>query len=126
MIGNILGLALSLIPQESALLYRWQTRSENAVGFDVDGFGPPEPLAGRIQPVDRARYGYLGLDASKSYITIYSPTLMQDLTRDSNPDQIEYKGRRYRVMNRSDWTAYADFVGVMAVDIGPASGGLTP
>lgn len=126
MLGNILSLALGVIPKKEALLYRWQKRETNKIGFDVDGFGPPEPLTGSIQPVDRTRYGYLGLDASKSYITIFSASPMQDLTRDSNPDQVEWNGRRWRIMNSSDWKAYADFIGVLAIDIGPATGGETP
>lgn len=126
MLGNILSLALGVIPMKEAKLFRWIRRDKNEIGHLVDCFAPGTPLTGSIQPVDRTRYGYLGLDGSKSYITVYSPMLMQDLTRDANPDQIEYMGRRYKVINRSDWKGYADFTGVLAIDIGPAAGGETP
>lgn len=122
-IGNIFALAMSVIPQQSATLYRWQGRAVNERGLDVDAFGPPEALAGcSIQPVDRSRYGYFGLDAGKSYLTVYSAAKVGDLTRNENPDQIEYAGRRYRVMNRSEWHAPAGYNGMLIVDIGPAAG----
>ena len=123
MFANILGLALSVLPKQTALLYRWQGRGRSpATGQDVDVFGAPESLIGNIQPVDRTRYGYMGLDAAKSYIAIYASVPIADLSRDRNPDQIEYQGRRYRVMSAADWRSYAGFSGHLAVDIGPAIG----
>lgn len=123
MIGNILGLALSVLPKQSALLYRWQGRGRSpATGHDIDVFGAPEGLIGNIQPIDRMRYGYMGLDATKSYIAIYTSMPIADLSREHNPDQIEYQGRRYRVMSAADWKSYAGFSGHLAVDIGPATG----
>ena len=120
MIENILGLALTVIPTQEALLFRWQGREINAIGFDEDVFADPVPLTGSIQPIDRSRYGYMGLDASKGYVAVYCPDLVQGLTKTLNPDQIEYQGRRYRVMVDTDWSGPAGFTGVMAVDIGPA------
>jgi hypothetical protein len=120
LIGSILKTALSVIPRQEALLYRWTGRTTNARGLDEDAFAPPEILGGSIQPVDRSRYGYFGLDASKNYITAYAGDPIRVLTRVSNPDQIEYLGRRWRVMNGTDWHGPADFIGILAEDVGPA------
>jgi hypothetical protein len=121
MLDGILKAALSVIPKQEALLFRWTGKTENARGLYEDSFAAPEVITGSIQPVDRARYGYFGLDATKGYITVYSGALIRDLTRTNNPDQIEYKGRRYRVMNMTEWHGPADFAGVLAEDIGPAA-----
>ena len=122
MIEKILALAMTVIPQQQALLFRWVGRETNDIGFDVDTFAPPVPLTGSIQPVDRSRYGYMGLDASKSYIVIYSQQLAQPVTQTDNPDQVAYMGRRYRIMSAADWHAPADYTGFMAVDIGAENG----
>jgi hypothetical protein len=123
LIGGILKTALSVIPRQEALLYRWTGRTTNTRGLHEDAFAPGEVISGSIQPVDRSRYGYFGLDASKGYITAYSDALISDLDRTRNPDQIEFAGRRYRVMGRADWHCPADFTGVLAEDIGPAAQG---
>lgn len=122
MIETILNLALSVVPRQEARLYRWHGRKTNAVGLDVDVFAAPVPLTGSIQPVDRSRYAFMGLDAARSYIAIYSSTRAEALTRTANPDQVEYLDRRYRIMNAADWQVPANYSGLMAVDIGPATG----
>lgn len=122
MIRSILKTAMSLIPKQSAVLYRWQGRITNDRGLDVDTYSPAESFTGSIQPVDRSKYEYMGLDATKGYITVYTTQIIVDLTRTHNPDHIEYGGRRYKVLNRSDWHSPADFNGLMAMDIGPATG----
>lgn len=121
MIRNIFGLASRLLPKQQALLFRWKGRELNERGLDVDAFEPPVIITGIIQAVDRSRYGYMGLDAAKSYIAVYATVPLADLTRTGNPDQLEYSGRRYRVLNRSEWTKTADYDGVLAMDIGPAT-----
>ena len=120
MMQGIFKMAMSVLPRQQARLFRWTGRETNARGLDVDAFAPPVTISGSIQAVDRSRYGYFGLDAAMSYITVYSDTPIQDLTRTENPDQLEYAGRRYRILNRSEWTGPADYDGVLAVDIGPA------
>lgn len=120
MIENILGMALTLIPEQTALLFRWISRETNEFGIDVDTFAHPVPLIGSIQPVDRSRYGYMGLNDSKSYIVIYSTEIARTVTNTENPDQVEYMGRRYRVMSAADWRVPAGYTGFMAVDIGGA------
>ncbi|MDR2745588.1 MAG: hypothetical protein LBB66_10420 [Desulfovibrio sp.] len=120
LIAGILKTALSVLPKREALLFRWTGRTTNARGLHEDAFAPAEVISGSIQPVDRSRYGYFGLDGAKGYITVYADALISDLTRTGNPDQIEYRGRRYRVMNRTEWHETADFNGVLAEDIGPA------
>ncbi|MDL2313389.1 hypothetical protein LJC36_00235 [Desulfovibrio sp. OttesenSCG-928-C14] len=117
MIRNILGLAMTIIPKQEALLFRWTGRESNDLGLDVDTFDPPVPLKGSIQPVDRTRYAYLGLDASKKYISVYSTTLAGTVTKIKNPDQIEYQGSRWEVMADTDWHAPADYSGLLAVQI---------
>lgn len=119
-VGNIFALAMGVVPRQAALLHRWQGRTTNDRGLDEDSFAPPEEITGSFQPVDRSRYGYFGLDASKSYLTVYSTAVADDLTRTTNPDQIVYQGRRYRIMSRSEWHAPADYNGMLIVDIGAA------
>lgn len=123
MIEGILALALSVLPAQTARLYRWTGKTRNDRGLEVDTFAEPAAITGSIQPVDRSRYVYFGLDAQKGYISIYSTAYVRDLTRTTNPDQVEYMGRRYRVVNRSDWHAPSDYNGVLAVDIGEAKDG---
>ena len=115
---NLFGMALSVLPKQTGTLYRWQSRIVNQIGLEVNDYGPGESLTGSFQAVDRARYEYLGLDASKTYIMIYADKAIDDTTRSRNPDQIAWQGERYEVVNRADWTALAGFNGVMAVLIG--------
>lgn len=115
---NLFGMALSVLPKQKGTLYRWQSRSVNEVGLDVNTYGPGEPFTGSFQAVDRVRYERLGLDAGKTYIMIYADTALDDLTRGKNPDQVGWQGERYEVMGRADWNALAGFNGVMAVLIG--------
>lgn len=123
MIQNILGLALTAIPVQQARLYRWKGRKTNDRGLDVNTFYLPEPLTGSIQPVDRKRYELYGLDSSKDYISIYSKSFASTVTHTENPDEVEYGGRRWRLVASADWHAPSDYSGMLAVDIGPASGG---
>lgn len=118
---NLFGMAMSVLPRQTAVLYRWQNRQTNAIGLDVDSYAA-EPLTGNIQAVDRARYDRLGLDAAKSYITVFTDTPIDDLTRTKNPDHIGWQGERYEVLNRAGWNVQAGFNGVMAVCIGPDKG----
>lgn len=119
---NLFGMAMSVLPKQQAVLYRWQGRQTNAVGLDVDNYAPGENFTGSIQAVDRARYERLGLDAAKSYITVFTDVTIDDVTRTKNPDHIGWQGERYEILNRADWTVLAGFNGVMAVRIGADDG----
>lgn len=120
MIETILPLAMTVLPKQTAKLYRWKDRSVNSRGLEEDVFETPVALAGSIQPVDRTRLAFFGLNEMQSYISIYTTEPLRAMTDTANPDQVEYAGRRYGVMSCADWQAPAGYTGILAVDIGPA------
>lgn len=122
MINNILALAMTVIPKQQAQLYRWQGKVINSRGLEEDVFDTPVALVGSIQPVDRTRLAFFGLNEAQSYISIYTTEPLRALTDTTNPDQVEYEGRRYGIMSCADWQAPAGYTGVLAVEIGPADG----
>jgi len=119
---GILKLALSVLPkQQDATLHCFTGRVTNAVGLDENAYAPGVPLEQcSIQPIDRSRYGYMGLDASKGYIAVYASIPIDDVRRDRNPDYIVWQGRKWEVVNRANWTQHSGFNGVVCMDVGPA------
>lgn len=123
---NLLHTALSMVPKQTATLHRWKGRVQNDRLLEVDVYLDPVSITASIQPVDRSRFQYMGLDASKSFVAIYATQDVLALMQTGNPDVIDWMGRRYRVENRADWHGTADYTAALAVDIGPAPEGVGP
>lgn len=116
--GNILGVALGAIRAQLVGYHAWQSRAPDAKGVLKDVFAARVEIAGSMQPVSRDRVQFLGLDASKSYATLYAPGLAQPVSRDRGADKFDYAGRVYAAEGKTDWTAQDGWNGVLLVDVG--------
>lgn len=119
--GNILNVALGAIRAQLVGYHAWQSRAPDAKGVLKDVFAARVELAGSMQPVSRDRVQFLGLDASKSYATLYASAVVNPVSRDRGADQFDYAGRRYAVEGNVNWFAQDGWQGVLMVDVGPAA-----
>jgi len=126
--SNLLRLALSVLGKSSVNYFQYAGVAQGPTGLDTATYDPAITIiTGTVQPVNTARYQEFGLDFSKRYIVWFVPNLNAvDLSRnpDISGDVIEFKGRRFQLMNNTDWFQIDGWMSPMAVDIGPATGAL--
>lgn len=122
MLVNLLEHALpiinNVIDQTSGTFqFRSQESEEvNEIGNPVASYGPWIPCQGAVQPVQRSRYEALGLDWSKKYINCWGSVLMNTIDKDTQPDQILWRGRLWNVTAVNDWNYHNGWVNVTACE----------
>lgn len=117
---NLLATAQTVIGKQDYQIIKWLSKTTNAIGLDVDVYGPPENRTGSVQPVSRNNYQNLGLDFSKIYIQIWDVDLIDVLNRSENADQIIFNGGKYKALPDVDWSASGDWNSVLCVRISDA------
>lgn len=117
--SNILALALTVITPTPVVILPFASRALNTIGQWVTTYGDAVTIMGSVQAVPRSVYKQLGLDWQKSYIAIYSVSLMQDLTRGTSGDLVQWNGRQYEIQSKNDWRPIDGWSGILAVDVGP-------
>lgn len=119
MFGNLVDIALSVIPSQTVNYYKATARTETPAGYIVSEFAPAVVVArGSVQAVARSKYQILGLELSKKYVTWFVPQLdVVSLERDTSGDQFEYNGARYQTESVTDWKAQDGWLEVLAVKI---------
>jgi hypothetical protein len=115
--GNILNLALSRIGTDTITYYQYVSRVNNASGIKVASYAAPVPMQGSMQAVPHTMLAMLGLDLGRDYAMFYTQSTVNDLERNSAPDQYSYGGHRYEVVSNTDWNMPQGFTGVLAVRI---------
>ncbi len=116
--SNLLQQALSVIRPTTLNVYRYIDRSVNSIGLDVATYATPECIEGSVQALDRGSYSRLGLDYAKRHILIWlTAGDLSDLNRGRAPDQIGFNGRRYEIVDETDWVPIDGWARVIAVEI---------
>lgn len=115
--GNLLNLALTVIPKQSVEWFRDNGKTTNEIGLDVTTFVDGGIIKGSFQPVPRDKLQELGLDYNKSYCNFFVSTNMIDLTRDKSGDQFVFAGERYQVISNTEWFQIDGWNGSMAVKL---------
>ena len=123
--SDLLTLAMSVLGSSSVDYYAFSSRTPNIAGIDVTNYLPAVTYdQGSVQAIARQNYQRLGLDYNKRYIIWYIPDVdAVDLARDVSGDVIETLGRRWELVGAQDWLQIDGWRSLMAVDIGPATGG---
>ena len=116
--NQIFGIAMGVLPKDTALLRRFTGRTLTPEGLYVNAYSEAQPIVASIQPIDRSRYGHMGLDVAKGYIAVYTQTPLDDVNTDKNPDFLIWQGRAWEVVNRANWTQTGNFNGVVCMDKG--------
>lgn len=117
--SNLLNMALTVIAPQTVKLFKTTARAANAIGMQVSAYAAPVNVRGSFQPVPRNLYQQYGLDFNKNYATFYVSALIQDVTRATGGDQVEFGGRRYQVLSENDWIQVDGWTAPLLVDIGP-------
>ena len=118
--GNTLKLALSVLGKQAVSYYATSGRTLNINGVYEVTYATPVTIYGSLQPMERTLMEQMGLEFNKSYVTFYISRFIQDVTRASAGDQFTYAGRRYQVLNDTNWFNVDGWVGLTASDIGAA------
>lgn len=122
MFGDLLDLALSVIPSQTVNYYKALSTTKTPAGFIQPAFAARVVVErGSVQAVSRSKYAYLGLELSKKYVTWFVPQVdVIALERNTSGDQFEYNGERFQAESVTDWFAQDGWLEVLAVKIGPA------
>lgn len=125
--GNILLDALTLIDSQEVIWYSEQGRTLNAAGKYVNNYAAGVTVyAGSVQAVPRSNYIQNGLDFARNYVTWYVPLFdVQSLARMKGGDVFEWNNMRYQAINPNDWFAQDGWVGMLGIELGPATGATT-
>lgn len=116
---NLLNAAHKLIPPVTVFWRRAISRTHNPRGQWITEYAPAVPLRCSFQPIERAKYEYMGLDLNKHYFVLYGSADLLTVERDISGDTVDYQGRRYQFEDAVDWFAYNGWRGIVCVDIGP-------
>lgn len=117
---NLLRIAGRVIRFQRALWRAWTGRTENHLGQWVSEYGPPVTIRGSWQPVQRDRYEQQGLEFARKYVNFYTSHPIRGIETDRGSDLIDYRGRRYEVVDVEPWDAEDGWSHVLLVDIGEA------
>lgn len=115
---NIFASASRLIPQRNYQYLQFSNNSINDVGIVANSYSTEITIKANIQPVNRSVYEQFGLDMQKTYYTVFSSTLMQDLQRDVTGDQVIFNGKTLQIEStQGDWNSQYGFNSYLAVQI---------
>ena len=70
-LGNLLELALSVLPAVNFYYRHYTGEQRNELGVKIPTYGEWLSCRGMVQPVQRSKYEDLGLDFAKNYINVW-------------------------------------------------------
>lgn len=122
--ANLLRQALGVIGSQTVAHQPNTGRTLDAAGRDVAAYGAAVVLRGcSVQPVPRARYAQLGLDFTRTYITVYAPTAALGVARNRSGDRILYQNNFYEIESDTPWFALDGWSEFLCVFTEPGSTG---
>lgn len=115
-IGNILNAALKVIGSSKLSFRKFARRSVDEFGIPKVEYGEWKHYKGCAQPgiissfggknISEKDYKEMGLDWTKSYITVWIPENDIKLVyKQDAADQILYSGKVYNIIQSADWIA---------------------
>lgn len=117
MIGNLLGLAQSVVGVQPVTLAKFTGRVENAAGYQVPSYAAPVPIKATVQPIPQAKYQALGLDWNHEYVTLFTPAGVVTVGRDASGDKVTFAGGSYLCESATPWSAQAGWSSIVAVKV---------
>lgn len=117
---NVLAAAQTVIRTQTIELRRFSGRTANAAGNLVSTYDDPVTIECSVQPVNRRLYEKMGLDFSKTYISILATAEIEDVGRDRSGDQIVIDGQLYESVGDTEWQRSAGWNRIVAVRVGTA------
>jgi len=101
---NLLAKASSLIPLKEYQYLKFNSNSINSVGIVTPAYDAAITIKANIQPVNKKVYEQFGLDMQKTYYTIFTSEVLQDLQRDKTGDKVIFDGKTLQIeSNSGDW-----------------------
>ncbi len=103
--GNIFAQAMTAIASQGVQYYANTGRTTNAIGYDVATYAAPVTILCSVQPIPRSLYEHMGLDFSKSYVTIYTTQAAVGVERGGAGDKLSFAGHDYQCLSITAWGA---------------------
>ena len=98
MFGNLLNQALSVIPKQTFIYYKFKAVTINAMGVKQNEYEQPVTMQGSVQAISQDMYEKLGLDWSKKYISVHASIDMRNTDNDQSvPDKIVWNNKEYLI-----------------------------
>lgn len=116
--SNLLRQALRVIKPTGVLHFKFKGRKLNEARQYIDEYEKPVPLRASVQAINRSKYQLLGLDFQKNYIKLWASALLIDLARDYSGDYFTYGGRKYKLIDQTNWKLQDGWCSALAIDIG--------
>lgn len=120
--ANVLKMAFRVIAKVSVSYKQVTGRTLNSLGKWEPQYNTIT-LKGSLQPIPKSFYQQMGLDLQKSYFTLYVPSNVIDVGRDTSGDQFIFQGNLYQCMSENDWFPLDGWTGVVSELVGPANAG---
>ena len=115
---NQLALASRLIPLKTYDYYKFNANAINDVGIVENTYDEVTTIDANIQPVPRSVYEQYGLSFQKTYYTIYTSDILQDLQRNATGDRVIYNNMTLQIeSNQAEWDTSYVFSSYLAVRI---------
>ena len=110
--------ASTLIPLKKYQYFKFNSNSINSVGIITPSYDTSTTIKANIQPVNRSVYEQFGLDMQKTYYTIFTSEILQDLQRDKTGDKIIFNGKTLQIESTNeDWDSQYGFNSYLGVQI---------
>jgi hypothetical protein len=122
MIGNLLNMALTLLPKQVFQYYVNSGRKLQPNGQYLATYDDPLSLSGSVQPVPKELYEKYGLDFAKNYFTFFVSQNAMDITRNLSGDAFLYNNAYFQCVQKTDWFAYNGWDAVLAIQVPSISG----
>jgi len=124
MLNNLLNQALSIIPSQSGLLHKFDSRTQNARNQYVTNRASAVPIDGSFQSLSREVIVQMGLDLKNVYFMLFTSFDVTGIKRGDSGDVVEYAGLYFQVLKEEGWKSVDGWDGLVLVQVTAASVGL--
>ena len=118
--SNLLNKALRVIRAQDVTYVQNSGRIKKPNGVYETEYNLPVTIKGSVQAVPLSNYKALGLDLSRSYVTLYTNTPIVGVERDVSGDLFSYNGKVYQAVSTTNWLAMDGWNQVTAVQVDTA------
>lgn len=118
--SNLLRQAMKVIKPSVVKYLRFNGRILDARRQYIDSYEPEVDLVASVQAIQRSAYKDLGLDFQKNYIKIWAAADLIDIARDNSGDIFKWGGRKYKLIDNTNWMLMDGWASALAIDIGAA------
>lgn len=122
--SNLLKTALKVISKQQFTYFRFLSTEAQPNGQLVTVYYPGIPVMGSVQAVPRVLFEKMGLDFQSNYLQFFMSKDVVDVTRDVSGDQMEFRGKRYQCLSKTDWFGIDGWDQVLAVEVPQEAGGV--